>query len=71
MTISQELISQRIREIETKLEEHDESIEEIFEAILYLINPPDKPKKQIGFAIKESRARYGKEVKNNKYKILT
>ena len=71
LAISQDLISQRIREIEAKLEDHDESIGEIFEAILYLINTPEKPKKQIGFEIKESRARYGKEVKNKKYKVLT
>jgi hypothetical protein len=45
MAISQGLLSGKIREIEARLEDHDESIDDIFEAILYLINPPEKSKK--------------------------
>jgi hypothetical protein len=62
MAISQERISGRIREIEERLEDHDESIDAIFEAIAQLINPPEKKKKQIGFEIKEPKTMYGKEA---------
>jgi hypothetical protein len=62
MAISQERISGRIREIEERLEDHDESIDAIFEAIAQLITPPEKQKKQIGFEIKEPKTMYGKEA---------
>jgi len=62
MALSQERISGRIREIEERLEDHDESIDAIFEAIAQLINPPEKQKKQIGFEIKEPKTMYGKEA---------
>ena len=59
---SQKHLSRKLQEIEAQLEDHDESLEEIFEAILYLINPPEKPQKQIGFEVKEPKAGYGKKV---------
>jgi len=62
MAISQERIAGRIREIEAKLEDHDESIDAIFEAIAQLINPPEKQKKQIGFEVKEPKTIYGKKA---------
>ena len=45
---------------EARLEDHDESIDAIFEAIVQLISPDEKPKKQIGFEVKESKERYGR-----------
>jgi hypothetical protein len=62
MAISQERISGRILEIEARLEDHDESIDAIFEAISQLVNPAEKPKKQIGFEIKESKTTYEKKA---------
>jgi hypothetical protein len=59
---SQELISGRIREIEARLEDHDESIDAIFEAIVQLITTDEKHKTPIGFEVKEPKTIYGKEV---------
>ena len=60
---SQKQLSLKLQEIEARLKEHDENLDEIFEAILYLINPPEKPQKQIGFEAKEPKAGYGKKSK--------
>jgi len=59
---SQKQLSRKLQEIESRLEDHDESIEAIFETMQQLMTPPEKPKKQIGFEIKESGARYGKRA---------
>ena len=53
----------KLRQLERKIEKHDESIEAIFEAIRQLMTPPEKPRKRIGFDIKERRAAYGKRAK--------
>jgi len=59
---SQNQLSRKLQEIEARLEDHDESIDAIFEAILQLIEPIEKPKKQIGFEVMEAGAKYGKRV---------
>ena len=56
----------KFSELERKIEKHDESIETIFEAIRQLMTPPEKPRKKIGFDIKERRATYGKGTKRKK-----
>jgi len=38
----------------------------IFEAIAELMTPPEKPRKKIGFEVKEKRAAYGKGAKTRK-----
>jgi len=48
----------RLERLENKIETHDEQIISVFAAIRELMNPPEKPKKQIGFTAKEKRARY-------------
>jgi len=53
----------KLAELERKIEGHDESIQAIFEAIRQLMAPPDKPRRKIGFAVKEKRAAYGKRAK--------
>jgi hypothetical protein len=35
----------------------------VFEAIAELMSPPEKPKKKIGFELKEKPAGYGKKAK--------
>ncbi len=44
--------------LERKIEGHDASIRTLFEAIRQLMAPPDPPRPQIGFHVRESRARY-------------
>ena len=60
IAFSQEQLSRKLHEIEARLEDHDESIEAIFEAIRQLMTPPEKPRKRIGFEVKEPKARYAK-----------
>ena len=59
---SHKQLAQKLREIESRLEDHDESIDAIFEAIQQLMRPPEKPRKRIGFEVKEGRAKYGKRT---------
>ena len=56
----------KFSKLERKIEKHDESIDAIFEAIRQLMTPPEKPRKKIGFDIKERRATYGKGTKKKK-----
>jgi len=60
---SHKQLAQKLREIETRLEDHDESIDAIFEAIQQLMRPPQKPRKPIGFEVKEPKGRYGKGIR--------
>jgi hypothetical protein len=53
---SQKQLSKKLQEIEARLAEHDENIEVIFEVILQLMSPPEKPRKKIGFEVKEPEA---------------
>ena len=43
------LISDKLKELEEKFEEHDEKIKAIFDVIHELMRKPEKPKHQIGF----------------------
>jgi len=51
----------KLKELETHIQDHDEQIQTIFEAIRQLMIPPEKPKKRIGFEVKEPKRRYGKK----------
>jgi len=42
-------LARKLAELEGRLEEHDEEITALFEAIRRLMEPPDKPAKPIGF----------------------
>ncbi|MCK4388755.1 MAG: ORF6N domain-containing protein [Desulfobacterales bacterium] len=53
----------KLSELERKIENHDESIQTIFEALRQLMKPPEKPGRKIGFDIKKRRAAYGKRAK--------
>ncbi|MEW6669724.1 MAG: hypothetical protein AB1512_31325 [Thermodesulfobacteriota bacterium] len=49
----------KLRELESRIQEHDEQIVAIFEAIRQLMAPPETGRKKIGFEVKEPRVRYG------------
>jgi hypothetical protein len=51
-------LAAKLRELETRYEEHDEQIKAIFEAIRRLLEPPAKPRRQIGFRVEEPRVSY-------------
>ena len=53
----------KLWELEGRIQDHDEQIVAIFEAIRQLMTPPETARKKIGFEVKEPLARYGKETK--------
>ena len=44
----------KLRELEGRIQDHDEQIVAIFEAIHQLMTPPARPRKKIGLEVKES-----------------
>jgi len=46
-------LAQKLKELELKIDSHDQKIQTIFEVINQLLTPPEKPKKKIGFIIEE------------------
>jgi len=63
-------LAQKLLELEQRLEDHDEQIQAIFEAIRQLMTPPDKKgKKRIGFTVKEKQKIYGERGPIRKRKI--
>lgn len=51
-------LAQKLVDLERKIEKHDAEIQAIFEAIRQLLAPPEKSKREIGFSVKEPRAKY-------------
>jgi hypothetical protein len=62
LTLHKEL-AVKLRELERKIANHDENIQTLFEAIRQLMTPPEKPRRQIGFGVRERRARYKTRVR--------
>ena len=54
----------KLKELEERLNNHEEKIMVIFEAITQLIEEDEKPKKKIGY-IKEGQTKYGKRNRKN------
>jgi hypothetical protein len=50
----------KLSELERRLEGHDEKIQVIFQAIKQLMTSPEKPRKKIGFIVKEKQRNYGR-----------
>lgn len=51
-------LAQKLKELEYKIETHNEQITAIFEAINQLLAPPPAPKRKIGFEVKEKGVKY-------------
>jgi len=51
-------LAQKLKELELKIESHDENITAIFEAINQLLATEEKPKRKIGFDVKEKGYQY-------------
>jgi phage regulator Rha-like protein len=54
-------LTARLKELENSIQDHDEQIQTIFEAIRQLMTPSEKSKKKIGFEVKEPKVKYGKK----------
>ena len=50
-------LARKLEELEKK---YDAQFRVVFDAIRQLMTPPDPPRKQIGFQVREKRAKYGK-----------
>ena len=50
-------LARKLEELEKK---YDNQFRVVFDAIRQLMTPPDPPRKQIGFHVREKRAKYGK-----------
>ena len=56
-------LAEKLKELESKFEGHDGQIREIIEAINQLLIPPEKPKRQIGFQVKEPKQKYSSRTR--------
>ena len=52
-------LAQKFSELEKRVGKHDEEIAAIIEAIRQLMAPPKKPRREIGFHVREKAPRYG------------
>jgi hypothetical protein len=57
------------RKLSALEQKYDEQFKVVFDAIRALMAPPEKPRKKIGFEVKEKRAAYGR--RGEKHKIKT
>ena len=53
-------LAQKLAEMESRIETHDEAIQSLVSAIRQLMAGPEKPPKQIGFQLREKHAAYGR-----------
>jgi hypothetical protein len=51
-------LAKKFSELERRVDKHDDEIAAILEAIRQLMTPPEKPRRQIGFHVRENAARY-------------
>jgi hypothetical protein len=51
-------LARKFAELERRVDKHDEEIAVILEAILQLMAPPEKPRREIGFHVRERAGRY-------------
>ena len=56
-------LAHKLSELERKIENHDENIRTLFEAIHQLMTPPEQPHKEIGFNVREDSLPYRVKVK--------
>ena len=52
------------KKIESMEEKYDEQFQIVFEAIKQLLAEEDKPKKKIGYTVKEKQRAYARRMKN-------
>jgi hypothetical protein len=63
MMATQKELALKLRELESRMQDHDEQIVAIFEAIRQLMVPPGRERKKIGFEVREAARRYSKAGK--------
>jgi phage regulator Rha-like protein len=63
ITATHRELARKLKDIEKRLGKHDEQFRIVFEAIRQLMITETKPKKKIGFEVKEPKRPYGKRTK--------
>ena len=58
MIASHHELARKLAELEERIEEHDDDIKMIFEAMRQLMEPPENPPRKIGFEVSEKKASY-------------
>jgi hypothetical protein len=58
MLAGNEALSRKLAELERRLEDHDEGIKLLFDAIRELMMTPETPRRELGFHIKEDSVPY-------------
>ena len=60
-------LAHKLADLDRKIENHDENIRSLFDAIRQLMTPPETPRREIGFHVKEDsvpyRVKTGKSIK--------
>ena len=51
-------LARKFAELESRVGKHDEEIAAIIDAIRQLMAPPERPRREIGFHVREKRPRY-------------
>jgi hypothetical protein len=51
-------LARKFAELEKRVGKHDEGIDAILDAIRQLMAPPEKPRREIGFHVRETAPRY-------------
>ena len=51
-------LAHKLADLERKIENHDENIHSSFDAIRQLMTPPETPRREIGFHVKEDSVPY-------------
>ena len=51
-------LARKFSELERRVDKHDDEIASILEAIRQLMGPPEKPRREIGFHVRETAPRY-------------
>ncbi len=51
-------LAHKLADLERKIENHDENIRSLFDAIRHLMTPPETPRREIGFHVKEDSVPY-------------
>jgi hypothetical protein len=58
MLASNDGLSRKLAELERRLEGHDKAIKSLFDAIREMMTPPEEPRREIGFHMKEDGVPY-------------
>jgi hypothetical protein len=58
MVAANSQLATKLEELESRLDSHDEAIVDLFAALKRLLEPESKPKREIGFHVRERSARY-------------